>query len=301
MKICEYGCEQEAKHQFKNGKWCCSKYISQCPEITMFRSQSLKNKWKKEEHPNKGNSPPNKGKKGLQVAWNKGLTKKTDKRVKIYSKKLIGKKATKKQRYKQSKTKRKLYRDKRNHPSYKGEYFSKNIPLYDTYANQLTIEENPQRDIIDKNILTVICTHCKKRFIPKTTAVGERVRCLNGKNYGECRLYCSDDCKINCSIFNKHYYQKGHQKETKKILYTHEDYQTFRQYVLERDRYECQYCGKKAEHVHHERPQKLEPFFALDPDFAWSCCKECHYEKGHKNGTECSTGNLAKKLCQENI
>ncbi len=24
-------------------------------------------------------------------------------------------------------------------------------------------------------------------------------------------------------------------------------------------------------------------------------CKECHYEIGHKTGTECSTGNLANK------
>ena len=33
MKLCDYGCGQEAKYQFKNGKWCCSKNISQCPEI----------------------------------------------------------------------------------------------------------------------------------------------------------------------------------------------------------------------------------------------------------------------------
>jgi len=24
MKLCDYGCGQEAKYQFKNGKWCCS-------------------------------------------------------------------------------------------------------------------------------------------------------------------------------------------------------------------------------------------------------------------------------------
>jgi len=31
--ICDYGCGQEAKHQFKNGKWCCSEYTSQCPAV----------------------------------------------------------------------------------------------------------------------------------------------------------------------------------------------------------------------------------------------------------------------------
>jgi hypothetical protein len=29
----------------------------------------------------------------------------------------------------------------------------------------------------------------------------------------------------------------------------------------------------------------------------WSCCEECHYKYGHKSGTECSTGNLANKIC----
>jgi len=33
MKICEYGCGQEAKHQFKNGKWCCSEVYTKCPFI----------------------------------------------------------------------------------------------------------------------------------------------------------------------------------------------------------------------------------------------------------------------------
>ena len=28
--LCVYGCGQEAKFQFKNGKWCCSKYFQSC-------------------------------------------------------------------------------------------------------------------------------------------------------------------------------------------------------------------------------------------------------------------------------
>jgi len=30
--LCAYGCDQEAKYQFKNGKWCCNKFSSQCSE-----------------------------------------------------------------------------------------------------------------------------------------------------------------------------------------------------------------------------------------------------------------------------
>jgi len=31
--ICEYGCGNEAKYQFKNGKWCCSDRFTKCPAI----------------------------------------------------------------------------------------------------------------------------------------------------------------------------------------------------------------------------------------------------------------------------
>jgi len=33
IHICDYGCGQEAKFQFKNGKWCCSKNILSCPVL----------------------------------------------------------------------------------------------------------------------------------------------------------------------------------------------------------------------------------------------------------------------------
>ena len=33
MKFCDYGCGEEAKHQLKNGKWCCSKSQNSCSNI----------------------------------------------------------------------------------------------------------------------------------------------------------------------------------------------------------------------------------------------------------------------------
>lgn len=107
-------------------------------------------------------------------------------------------------------------------------------------------------------------------------------------------IYCSEQCKQSCDI----YYFQTHKGKERSISYTEEEYQTFRQFVLERDNYICQFCEEKpATDVHHERPQKLDEFFSLDPDYAWSCCEECHYKYGHKTGTECSTGNLAYKIC----
>ena len=31
MRLCEYGCGQEARYQFKNGKWCCGESCNSCP------------------------------------------------------------------------------------------------------------------------------------------------------------------------------------------------------------------------------------------------------------------------------
>ena len=33
MKLCDYGCGQEAKYKLQNGKWCCSKSYKKCKEI----------------------------------------------------------------------------------------------------------------------------------------------------------------------------------------------------------------------------------------------------------------------------
>jgi hypothetical protein len=106
-------------------------------------------------------------------------------------------------------------------------------------------------------------------------------------------FYCCEECKQECPLYNL---KSDPFKDTTKS-YTQPEYQQFREFVLERDDYECQYCGDPATIVHHERTQKLEPLFVLDPDFAWSCCEKCHYKYGHKTGTECSTGNLASKVC----
>lgn len=74
IKKCDYGCGQEAKYQMKNGKWCCSKFVSSCRVIR--NKNSLVKKGKK---PNWKNGH---GKPMLNVApWNKGLTKDKDKRI----------------------------------------------------------------------------------------------------------------------------------------------------------------------------------------------------------------------------
>jgi hypothetical protein len=56
MQRCYYGCGKIAKHQFKNGKWCCEDSHNKCPVNC------------------KKNSIKNKGNKKNYVPWNKGKT-----------------------------------------------------------------------------------------------------------------------------------------------------------------------------------------------------------------------------------
>ena len=109
----------------------------------------------------------------------------------------------------------------------------------------------------------------------------------NGGSY----FYCCQKCKDECPLYNL----KGDPYKNTNLPYTPAEYQTYRTNVLDRENGLCEYCGELATHVHHIKPKKKEPFFALDPDFGIACCEKCHYEKGHKD--ECSTGNLAKIVC----
>jgi hypothetical protein len=148
-----------------------------------------------------------------------------------------------------------------------------------------------------------IMVHCKNHncpnskeqggwFAPTSTQLHERMRNVEQFGLDNSYFYCSQECKLECPLYGL---RNDPYIKSRNDYYSDEEYKQFREYVLERDGYKCQYCGDSAEHVHHERPKKLEPFYSLDPDYAWSVCKECHYKYGHKD--ECSTGNLSKKIC----
>lgn len=48
MIICNFGCNREANHALKNGKFCCEDHYSKCPEIKRKNSESSRrNKFKR--------------------------------------------------------------------------------------------------------------------------------------------------------------------------------------------------------------------------------------------------------------
>jgi len=150
------------------------------------------------------------------------------------------------------------------------------------------------------------CINSKEQngwFLLTKSQIEERKRQLEHPNGNDGSFfYCSDECKQSCRLFRKPAEQLIREDQiTSGILpepiYTFEEYQVWRNEVLKRADYKCEYCGELAEHCHHMKPQKLEPFFSLDPDYGIACCEKCHYKKGHKD--ECSTGYLANLKCQE--
>jgi len=154
------------------------------------------------------------------------------------------------------------------------------------------IRNNPNKLGIQVRCRNHNCKNSKEQngwFTPTKIQLAERIRVLEHSGFDGNYFYCCNKCKRECPMFHL---GSG---RTKKELYTSAEYQTFRQQVLKREDYLCEYCEEKANTVHHIRPQKLEPFFSLDPDFGVSCCMKCHYKYGHKD--ECGTGIIANKEC----
>jgi len=274
-QLCDYGCGQEATYQFKNGKWCCANNISLCPSIKNKIGNKNKNRQLTDEHKKKI-SESHKGKKASSKTRAKMSSSKKGKRHPNFGKKFSNK-------HRQNISKSIIGEKNNNH--WKKYYTENDIPLYDTYAKQLTIEEKVERYKKDKNILIVMCNKCKKRFIPDINNVRNRVRSIKGTSTGECRLYCSEECKSECSVFNRSKYPKGFKPSPSREVQPE-----LRQMRFEIDNYTCQKCGKHQDdleeglHCHHLEGIRWEPIESADVDKVITLCKSCHEEVHRKEG-----------------
>ena len=155
------------------------------------------------------------------------------------------------------------------------------------------------------NKLNGIQVHCKNHecenskekggwFTPTSKQIQDRKNFLENEGLDNSYFYCSQHCKDTCLLYGL----RGDPNKEINKPYTSTEKEVFNEHILERDNEICYYCGEHtATIVHHLRPQKLEPFFALDPDYAVSVCAKCHYKHGHPTGSKYSTGNLAKIVC----
>ena len=297
MQLCDYSCGQESKHQLKNGKWCCCKNIASCLKIRKKISEMKMGK-KREPFSEEWKRNLGKSKKG------KKLPPFTEEHLKNMSISLKGKNTDPKS----EKTKRKMSEAKKginyigkgkDNPAYltikkinkKYIFFSK---IEETRYNP----EKPKEKEIQVHCKNHKCENSKEKdgwFTPTRSQLYERIQVIeNPRGFGESNFYCSQECKDTCILHGL----RGDPCRDNNKSYTHQELAIFNKHILKRDNEICYYCGEHtATIVHHLRPQKLEPFFALDPDYAVSCCGKCHYKHGHPTGSEHSTGNLAKIVC----
>jgi len=284
--ICEYGCGLKAKHQFKNGKWCCDDNHRRCPAQKKLVSEFHKDKIiPKHVRIKMGESRRGKTyeeffgiEAAIKLKRNQSLQRKGCKSS------FEGKKHSDKSKKKMSKSQCKRREGW--------------IEKYHLFCKVEEYIEQPKTGKIQVHCKNHKCKNSKENrgwFTPTHIQLHERIRQLESENgNGGSYLYCSEKCKKECELYDV----RSDPFKDNILPYTHEEYQTFRQEVLRRDSNKCIYCDKPATDVHHTRPVKLEPFFALDPDYTISCCEKCHRKYGHKTGTYCSTGQLANRICE---
>ena len=287
-KYCDYGCGQEAKYQFKNNKWCCESYFSKCPEIR-----------KKNSNGQIGMKRNDETRKKQSISHKKRYTKELKEE---YSNRMIEKYKNPKEREKQ----RKIFFEKiwifeQNREKHKNRIknYYKNNSKYTIYIIKekypIFYKEEKLRYKPNTKRIQVQCKKCKKWFTPKSQQLYDRIynlESINGTNGSY--LYCSEECKQTCPLYNL----RSDPYETNDIPFTPVEKQIWNQTVLEQDNYECQMCGSKEKlHCHHIVPVKINPMLALDPTNGIVLCESCHYKVGHKD--ECSTGNIANKICSK--
>jgi len=180
--------------------------------------------------------------------------------------------------------------------AWKGGYYSNNIPMYDTYVNQIDWVESVRRNKEDKNILEVKCTKCGKWHVPTLYSLNRRIKSLKGKLSSGRRLYCSDECKQECSIYNKSPEQLMKEDAVKAgrlswLELGREVQPELRQMVLERDDHQCIKCGNiKNLHCHHIEGVRHNPLMSADVDICITLCKSCHIEVHKQPG--CGTNDM---------
>lgn len=72
-------------------------------------------------------------------------------------------------------------------------------------------------------------------------------------------------------------------REFSKNFYNSKEWENTRNYILRRDLYLCQDCGKAASEVHHIEhltPENIgDVTITMNPDNLVSLCRECHFNR----------------------
>ena len=145
--------------------------------------------------------------------------------------------------------------------------------------------EEVRQDPNNNELGQVKCTYCGKWYNPNVYSINRRLNAIKGTVKGECRLYCSDNCKNSCPIYKRVSRQKDYNNYE---VHTREIEPLLRQMAMERDNYQCQKCFKTTDeiqlHAHHILSYNQNIILANDIDNVIILCKDCHAEIHKQEG-----------------
>lgn len=143
--------------------------------------------------------------------------------------------------------------------------------VYNTYAYQLTVDEEP-RLAEDGISLQVKCRYCGKYFTPTNSAVRHRLKSLVTDTNGISYLYCSEECKDLCPVYRRREWPKGLAPTTSREVDP-----LVRKLCFETDNWECQRCGStEALICHHILGYAHYKTLGNDLANTITFCKGCH-------------------------
>jgi len=154
-----------------------------------------------------------------------------------------------------------------------------------------------RRDPENPAALQVRCTYsgCKAWFTPTGVQVRRRIGCIEGKSAGDSHLYCSEECKGSCCIFNQRKYPKGFIKPNKRNGIVESEW---RDMIIELDDHKCQKCGATENlEAHHIKGVIQFPMLANDLDNGICVCHDCHKNIHSQEG--CTNYDYQRVKCDE--
>jgi len=150
-----------------------------------------------------------------------------------------------------------------------------NGAIYVTFKDRLTVDEDA-RPIEGSKYMEAKCKLCKKYFRPTYGQVWARILALSDDTGRENNLYCSEECKHACPVFNNH-------GGIPSVSLREKIPQELRNEVLQRNDGMCEMCGEQpSKEIHHEKPVATHPHLQLDKENLWGLCEYCHYEVCHQ-------------------
>lgn len=163
----------------------------------------------------------------------------------------------------------------------KREYYSSLVPFNSTANSRQEIELYEDIEKSSNGNLMCKCVYCGDWFEPSKLQIQSRLNAINGIGSicGDGKLYCSDNCKNNCPVYNQKLYARD-----QKPMTSREVQPQLRQIVFIRDEYTCQKCNTHRDNLevgiqcHHKEGIQWEPLQSADTDMCITYCEDCHKE-----------------------